>query len=479
MFDAWKTGLRICAVAGVAAVLSLPAHEAFAQRVPGASETGNRGGILGLMERHADAKRVRNAAYAKMILHPDSTLLVSCFERGLSVSSRLGAIFSDLPPPLSSDQTTYSYSIMPSLGEDLFRGPIYNPLAGLGMRVMPGAAAGTPPAPYTMAHSMAGSLVNVLDVYFGGEAGIQVSSILPPQTPVVPPAPFPTYPAEPADPFWDVDDGWDVSVATLDSFADSLLGRMGVRFFHNTGYDALGTPIPGSIMAYIDLVDTTIVANLQPQLLAVLGPPPTASNAETVRQAWVQMLNDQRASEQNGPYSAINGGIVTYFQSLQALWDEKARLYDALNDAGGPVELFVENVTATGTGVVWTDRAAMTYQAWGGGAGGAPADDCDYAQWIWGGYNGIPGVIAEGMESYMPYMSYNTLLSGGEGSDLMTREIHSHGNALILDEAIRDKNTLLLAPTGPANPVNGLESWRGAPVIAPGSPMNVLITQMP
>ena len=54
-------------------------------------------GVLGMIERHAETVRVRDKAYAQQIFKkPDNTMGMTCFDRALGVTSRLGTIFSDL-----------------------------------------------------------------------------------------------------------------------------------------------------------------------------------------------------------------------------------------------------------------------------------------------------------------------------------------------------------------------------------------------
>lgn len=94
--------------APVIAVLSILALglvvTAAEAQVAGCTTPGGANSMWGAMTNHSDALRVRNHAYAREIIkQPDSTLGLTCFDRALALTSRLGLIFSDaylpnLPP---------------------------------------------------------------------------------------------------------------------------------------------------------------------------------------------------------------------------------------------------------------------------------------------------------------------------------------------------------------------------------------------
>lgn len=66
------------------------------------NSAGNNGGILGAADRHADAVAVRNSAYNRQITKQnDDAPLMTCFDRALGLTSRLGLMFSDKAPEWS------------------------------------------------------------------------------------------------------------------------------------------------------------------------------------------------------------------------------------------------------------------------------------------------------------------------------------------------------------------------------------------
>src|SRR5690606_13416426 len=85
------------------------------------------GGLWGLMTAAADTHRVRDSGYSRVVTRPpNSTLQATCFDAALALTSRLGAIFSDLPP-LNIEAPDFNSFTGGASG-------VYNQFAGLGMR---------------------------------------------------------------------------------------------------------------------------------------------------------------------------------------------------------------------------------------------------------------------------------------------------------------------------------------------------------
>lgn len=86
--------------------------------------TGEDGkGVLGMIERRAETVRTRNKAYAQQIFKkPDNTMGMTCFDRALGVTSRLGTIFSDLPSGASvvNGQLQQASQSIPAMDSSVF-----------------------------------------------------------------------------------------------------------------------------------------------------------------------------------------------------------------------------------------------------------------------------------------------------------------------------------------------------------------------
>jgi hypothetical protein len=90
---------KLAIMAVTAAALSLFSLAAEAGKpAPGCDATDPGRSMWGAMERASQSRRVRDRAYARTIAQTDSVLGNTCFDRALALSSRLGAIFSDVLP---------------------------------------------------------------------------------------------------------------------------------------------------------------------------------------------------------------------------------------------------------------------------------------------------------------------------------------------------------------------------------------------
>jgi hypothetical protein len=85
----------------------------------------NHGGWLGVIENHNNAMRVRQKAYGRQTVQMnDNGLGMTCFDRSIALTSRLGAIFSDVLPagPFTAPNTSVfsppSGLFSPSYGAD-------------------------------------------------------------------------------------------------------------------------------------------------------------------------------------------------------------------------------------------------------------------------------------------------------------------------------------------------------------------------
>lgn len=84
-------------------------------------------GVMGAMENHSAALRVRDRAQAREIVHEnDNGLGMTCFDHALALTGRLGAIFSDVPPagPFPAPNTV------------VFLSPVYDQMYGADKNLM-------------------------------------------------------------------------------------------------------------------------------------------------------------------------------------------------------------------------------------------------------------------------------------------------------------------------------------------------------
>jgi hypothetical protein len=88
-------------------------------------ETGPNGtGIMGAMENHAEAIRVQDKAIAQQVIKQnDNALGMTCFDRSVGLTSRLGQVFSDKIP---EDDTSTSDDDVPVLNTSVFTAPVYD-----------------------------------------------------------------------------------------------------------------------------------------------------------------------------------------------------------------------------------------------------------------------------------------------------------------------------------------------------------------
>jgi hypothetical protein len=79
------------------------------------------GGVLGAMEDHSAAARVRDKAYSRQIIKQnDNALSMTCFDKSLIQSSKMGQIFSDILPsdmPIANN-TVFGPSTYPDANAD-------------------------------------------------------------------------------------------------------------------------------------------------------------------------------------------------------------------------------------------------------------------------------------------------------------------------------------------------------------------------
>jgi len=106
----------------------------------GSGSTGSGGtqvydGVMGAMENHSAALRVRNRAEAREIVHEnDNGLGMTCFDHALGLTGRLGAIFSDVAPgsTAGTGPTGYGSSTFNEPNSTVFLSPIVDTNYGTG-----------------------------------------------------------------------------------------------------------------------------------------------------------------------------------------------------------------------------------------------------------------------------------------------------------------------------------------------------------
>jgi hypothetical protein len=91
------------------------------QPPPGPNGMMNHGGILGLLENHSNSMRLRDKGYARQIIpQNDNGLGMTCYDRALGLTARMGSIFSDVAPAGG----------FPGANSTVFKSPIFSPAAG-------------------------------------------------------------------------------------------------------------------------------------------------------------------------------------------------------------------------------------------------------------------------------------------------------------------------------------------------------------
>ncbi|MEZ0224453.1 MAG: hypothetical protein ACAH83_07870 [Alphaproteobacteria bacterium] len=91
------------------------------QPPPGPNGMMNHGGVLGLMENHSNNMRMRNKGYARQIIpQNDNGLGMTCYDRALGLTARLGSIFSDVAPA----------GAFGGANSTVFKSAIFSPAAG-------------------------------------------------------------------------------------------------------------------------------------------------------------------------------------------------------------------------------------------------------------------------------------------------------------------------------------------------------------
>lgn len=81
----------------------------------------NHGGVLGLLENHSNAMRLRDKSEGRQVVFQnDNGIGMTCFDHALALTSRLGSIFSDVGTPAN----------FPAQNSTVFKSTIFSPAAG-------------------------------------------------------------------------------------------------------------------------------------------------------------------------------------------------------------------------------------------------------------------------------------------------------------------------------------------------------------
>jgi hypothetical protein len=109
-----------------------PTYTAPSGGTPGSGGTQVYDGVLGAMEDHAGALRIRNRAEGREVLHEnDNALGMTCFDHALGLTGRLGTIFSDVGPGAAGvGPSSYGSVTFNSANSTVFKSPIYDQMYG-------------------------------------------------------------------------------------------------------------------------------------------------------------------------------------------------------------------------------------------------------------------------------------------------------------------------------------------------------------
>lgn len=122
LFMAMMTGLSMTAVAAV----GCPGEEEAPTNAPGGGDASNppnasgaHGGVMGAIERHNDAVRLREKAQTQQhVPQNDNAPGMTCFDRAMAMTQTLGQMFSDVAPtdPSARNDTVFGTSSYPDMG---------------------------------------------------------------------------------------------------------------------------------------------------------------------------------------------------------------------------------------------------------------------------------------------------------------------------------------------------------------------------
>jgi hypothetical protein len=482
-----KQPLALFAAAALVAGMTATPARALS---PGIADTGPGGGVWSVMQRHSDATRVGARAMSRLVKQSDSTLALVCFDRSLMLSSRLGAIFSDVPPT----------NLMPPNKTVFNNGDLYNIHAGVGLNNN-----GEP----NMLANAYGALGNTLDSYLGNMGGMAL------------PGPYDKPrggESAPSNFGGSITDGMGAtqvtSIPTYLSTLEMYLTNPGVGLYpDNMLVDVnllMADLDPDPVNQIENLFDYNRTGTMAEHLLTMIGVMNTSLDA-------VQDMSDSYFRSTN----VLATGVPDYYGAMAAVMQNRHDIYDAYNcpsgkgpssdpictinsqvdngyyhysgsKAGDPGPTFPEIFTAAflnmATGVLGWKDASLTGYSWTDlqttlAAGDMPDPDkggCNYMKFLFGGIPGnklgVEGLTGDGPYRYMPYYSYADLTEGavaGAGPEM--EEELGGDNAALLGTAKDDLVNIMRAPGVPG----GLSSWSKPPALPPISAASAALPGSP
>lgn len=435
--------MRLFFAAAFALYLSSFSMQARATSIPGVNLDDLMGGLWGIMEDRGLAMRTMDRAMASAIVMPnDSALALTCFDRALVASSRLGRLFSDVPPE----------KIMPPTREVFNGGVLYNVYAGIGLNNM-----GHP----NMLVNAYASLANSIEASLGGGG----AKALPPP--------------------YDQVQGL---AAPTSSFARTMTGMMGATdvvalpLYANAIYEALlTTPSPAglyhSILAeefenpLISLFDTTAVGDLAELMAGALF----VSHA-----AWkqFQVLMPPIMS----PPDALREGIGVFYAALEEVIDYRTLFFQTANGPGMLADSYVAALVNLSNDILGLGVVSLTGKSWPAYLdGGVPPPNlgCPYLKYLFTGIPetglGLRGLTGSGPTRGVPYQTYSQMV--GITAPYTGRRMLDQLDAPspIMDRARNTSVDLMSAPKA----LNGLLTWKPTPPIPPDISVTGVVTFMP
>jgi hypothetical protein len=426
---------------------------------PGCDTDGGTGGLWAVMKNRADAQRVIEQSYTPIIKQNDSELAATCFDKALTLSSRMGAIFSDLPQ--NGIQLPDFASFGSGNPSDLF-----NTFASLGIKLVNGKPQGN-----TLANTYGSVINNTLTGYLQ-KPGAFTSSI--------------------TKQFGATSTGALANLVTsinifLTGPANSILnGAGGV----GGGLNALTNVVSGvSSMA----ANFSISLNGPGGSFSLQGSLVSDFTSSPVFVAVTSVLSIMNS------LNSVLGAAADAADKIQATVDYYAKFMtdllsasSLLGGAGSSLSGMDWNTFSSSLGGGLPTLAGLTLPGFPGMTFPDPTKGCAFSEMMWSGGVSVnttpggpatatttfaPGITRSGPDPGTPFFTFSDLMlnnpiAAGAGMNAVLSG--TAANNAILNQAKDDSVTYLLSPG-----TSGLSFWNPVPVIPSGVSASVVLNMMP
>lgn len=432
------------------AVCLFPLAAGATPGTPGLNASGPAGGVWGVMTRHSEVARIGARGIARIVRQNDSGLGLTCFDRALALSARLGGIYTDVPPP----------NIKPAAPGIFDGGNLYNIYAGIGLD--------NDREPNMLVNAYAGALTNALDTYMGNNGVAGMHGLHDDMTVVqVPSANF----------AGSITDGMGATrVQALPLYSHTvksmLVSAPGTGGFSDTLLASLPPALPDPLLQFFDY---RVAGTAAEQMTAALR------SAYGALEAAKGMTSSNVTAD-----NTIQRGIPDYYGHLVTAMTQRNVINTGLNDLNdGVIAAFNAAFVSLDTGIMGWSDASLSGLSAAQLRAGAPADlarGCGHISFLFGGIPGnrllLKGVTRGGPDETKPFHTYSGLVTAtipGTGPDIQ-QELGGGGNAASIRALARDDliNVLRL----PGTPTS-LSSWTLAPPVPQGALPSDVVGLMP